>query len=79
MSKKTFMKKMTAGVIALGSILGAAAANAAYTMPTAATAVFIDMDSAWTQIEGYIWPVLGAVTLGFFVIRMFKKGANKVG
>lgn len=79
MINKDRFKKITAGVVALGSLVGAAAANAAYTMPTAATAVFTDMDDAFSQIEGYIWPVLGAVTLGFFVIRMFKKGANKVG
>lgn len=79
MINKDRFKKITSGVVALGSIVGAAAANAAYTMPTAATAVFANMDSAYSQIEALIWPVLGAVTIGFFVIRMFKKGASKVG
>lgn len=79
MIKSARFKKLTTGVVALGSLVGAAAANAAYTMPAAAQTVFGDMKDAWDTIEGYMWPVVGAVTLGFFVIRMFKKGANKVG
>lgn len=54
-------------------------AHAAFTMPTAVTNAFADFGAAWAAIEGLIWPILTSVVLGFFVIRMFKKGANKVG
>lgn len=77
--KNQHFKKVVAGVVSMGSLVAAASAHAAYTMPPAVTAVFADMADAWSTIEGYIWPVLGAVTLGFFVMRMFKKGASKVG
>lgn len=78
-NKQVVKGRVIAGVVSLGSLIAASSAHAAFTMPTAATEVFADMDAAWTAIEGLIWPVLGAVTIGFFVIRMFKKGANKVG
>lgn len=77
-SKQKFTK-IAAGVVSLGTVIAASSAHAAYTMPAAVTAAFTDMGDAFSQIEALIWPVVGAVVIGFFVIRMFKKGASKVG
>lgn len=74
-----FAKK---ALVAMGSVVatvGSVAANAAYTLPAAVEAAFVDMSSAWTAIEGKIWPVVAVVVIGFFVIRMFKRGAKQVG
>lgn len=73
---KKFLSAVVAGSVAL---LGSFAAQAAYVLPAAATTAFADMDDAWTAIEGLIWPILAVVVIGFFVIRMFKRGAKQVG
>lgn len=65
------------GAVAL--TVGSVSAHAAYTLPTAVSTAFTDFGDAWAAIEAQIWPVLVTVVIGFFVIRMFKKGANKVG
>lgn len=54
-------------------------AHAAYTLPAAVTNAFADFLDAWTAIEAQIWIPLVSVVIGFFVIKIFKKGANKVG
>jgi hypothetical protein len=73
------MKKQLALLVAVATTFVSAAASAAYTMPTVVATTFADMGDAWEQIEAQIWPILAVVVIGFFVIRMFKKGANKVG
>lgn len=62
-------------VLATASI----SAHAAFTMPAPVTAAFSDFKDAWEAIEALLWPILASVALGFFVIKIFKKGANKVG
>lgn len=52
-------------------------AQAAYVMPTAVTTFFTDALDAWGQIEDLVWPIVGAVLIGMFVIRKVKAGANK--
>lgn len=74
-----FAKK---ALVAMGSVVatvGSVAANAAYTLPASVDAAFADMTGAFTAIEAKIWPVLAIVVIGFFVIRMFKRGAKQVG
>lgn len=74
-----FNKKTAAVGVGVSTIVVASSAQAAYVMPTAITTAFADMSAAWTAIEAEIWPILAVVVIGFFVIKMFKKGANKVG
>lgn len=75
------MKKQRIAVLSAFAMgfLSTTSAFAAYTLPAAVTGAFTDMDSAWKAIEAQIWPILAVVVIGFFVIRMFKKGASKVG
>jgi hypothetical protein len=77
--KSLFSKKPAVRAVAVATMFGSVAANAAYTLPTAATTAFTDMNSAWSAIEAQIWPILAVVVIGFFVIRMFKRGAKQVG
>jgi hypothetical protein len=73
------MKKQLALVLATAMTFLSTSAFAAYTLPTAITGAFSDMDAAWKAIEAQIWPILAVVVIGFFVIRMFKRGAKQVG
>lgn len=58
------------------AVLAATAAHAA--LPTEATAAFTTLSSAVTEILAAIWPIVAAVTGGFVLISLFKKGASKV-
>lgn len=63
------------GVVA--SVLGlAASAHAA--LPTEATSAFTALSGNVTDIFAAIWPIVAAVTGGFVLISLFKKGASKV-
>jgi hypothetical protein len=74
------MKKQLAVLSAFAmGLLSTTSAFAAYTLPTAVTTAFTDMGEAWELIEAQIWPILAVVVIGFFVIRMFKRGAKQVG
>lgn len=70
-------KKLAVAGSAVTAVALSASAQAAYVMPAAVTAVFADMGEAWSSLEGYVWPVLGAVAIGMFVIRKFKSTTNK--
>ena len=73
------MNKLATVSAGLLASVVSASSFAAYTLPTTATAAFADMGDAWTAIESQLWIIIPTVVIGFFVIRMFKKGANKVG
>lgn len=76
MKKNQLLAVISAGLV---SVVASSSAFAVYTLPTAVTTAFTDMGDAWGLIEAQIWPILAIVVIGFFVIKMFKKGANKVG
>lgn len=71
------MKQKLVALAASASVLAVSSAQAAYTLPAAATAAFADMGTAWTAVEALVWPVLMAVVIGMFVMRKTKQGANK--
>lgn len=73
------MKKQLALVLATAMTALSTSAFAAYTLPAPVATAFTDMGSAWAAIEAQIWPILAVVVIGFFVIRMFKRGAKQVG
>lgn len=47
-------------------------------LPSEATAAFTSISGAVTDILAAIWPIVAAVTGGFVLISLFKKGASKV-
>lgn len=63
-------------VAVLALLLINAAAHAA--LPTEATAAFTTIQGAVADILSAIWPIVAAVTGGFVLISLFKKGASKV-
>jgi polysaccharide deacetylase 2 family uncharacterized protein YibQ len=72
-------QKVATVVVGGVSLVAATSASAAYTLPAPVTAAFTAMGEAWAAIEAQLWPILTVVVIGFFVVKMFKKGANKVG
>jgi hypothetical protein len=47
-------------------------------LPTEATAAFTSLSSNVTDILAAVWPIIAAVTGGFVLIKLFKKGAGAV-
>lgn len=47
-------------------------------LPTEATNAFTALSGNVTDIFAAIWPIVAAVTGGFVLISLFKKGASKV-
>lgn len=80
MKLRNIARKYGAAIGGAGALLVASSsAHAAFVMPAVVTSTFSDLLDAWTTLEGYIWPVLAAVVIGMWLMKMFKKGANKVG
>lgn len=75
---KQKMRKLAAPALGSGAMILGIDAHAAYTPPAPATAAWTEMGEAFTWVEGNMWTVGAAVVLGFFVFKLFKKGANKV-
>ncbi len=63
--------------IAVGSVLTAPLAAMA-ALPAEATAAFTAVSGNVTDIFAAVWPIVGAVTAGFILIKLFKRGAGKI-
>jgi hypothetical protein len=57
-------------------MLGMASAHAA--LPAAATTALTDIGTAVDDVEAGIWPVIAASLVVFGIIKLVKRGANKV-
>ena len=70
------LKNRLAGLSALSLVGFGSMANAA--LPTAATdAISLVQTDGEALITAY-WPVVAAITVGFVIIKLFKRGAGKV-
>jgi hypothetical protein len=66
-------KNILAGVaLAIVSTLSMAA------LPAEATTAFTNISGAVTDVLAALWPIVAAVTAGFVMISLFKRGASKV-
>ncbi len=61
--------------VLLGSV-ALAPLSAMAALPTEAAAAFTSVSGNVTDIFAVVWPIVAAVTAGFILIRLFKKGAN---
>lgn len=62
------------GVFVAGTVAAVSSAHAA--LPTEATAAFTALGGNVTDITTAVWPILGAVTGAFALMRLFKRGAR---
>lgn len=69
------MKKqlLVSGGVVLAVISGVASAA----LPTEATAAFTALSGNVTDITGAVWPILGAVTGAFALMKLFKRGTSR--
>lgn len=75
---KQKLQTVAAPAVGVGALLIGSQAHAAFTAPTAAATAWSDMGEAWTWVETNIWTVAVPIVVGFFILKLFKKGANKV-
>jgi hypothetical protein len=47
-------------------------------LPTAATAAMTQLEDDADALITAAWPVIAAVTVGFIIIKLFKRGGSKV-
>lgn len=73
--KGNLVRRVGAVVVA-GASMVAVQAHAA--LPAAATAAFNDLKTDGLSLIDLVWPVVGAITVGFVLIGLFKRGASKV-
>lgn len=72
---KNFIKKGLT-LFGLGGVSTLASAQA--TLPTAATDAITEIGDLADLLITAFWPVVGAVTVGFVLFKLFKRGSNKV-
>lgn len=63
-------------VVAVALAVGVSAAQAA--LPSEAAAAFTTLSGNVTDIFAAVWPVVATVVGGFVLIKLFKRGANKI-
>lgn len=75
-AQKGNLVRRVGAVVAAGASLVAVQAHAA--LPAAATSAFNDLMTDGLSLIDLVWPVVGAITVGFVLITLFKRGASKV-
>lgn len=73
MKNRNQFLKYSIPALVMGAVGSAHAA-----LPTEATNAFTALSGNVTDIFAAIWPIVAAVTGGFVLISLFKKGASKV-
>jgi len=75
------MSKTKQALLARVALINAAfigaVSSAHAALPAEATAAFTAVSDNATSVLAAVWPIVGLVTGGFILIRLFKKGANK--
>ncbi|MBS0356647.1 MAG: hypothetical protein JSR83_22405 [Proteobacteria bacterium] len=75
-AQKGSIRRRIAQAVAAGASVVAVQAHAA--LPTAATEAFTNLKADALSLIDLVWPVVGAITVGFVLISLFKRGASKV-
>lgn len=69
------MKKLVSAALVAVSLLAQSAFAA---LPTEATDAISLVGTDGGALQAAIWVPLGAVTVGFVIMKLFKRGANKI-
>ena len=64
--------------IALASIFALFTVQANAALPAEVTTAFTTLQTDFDALIALAWPVIAAVTIGFLLIKFFKKATNKV-
>lgn len=74
--KAAILRGQQAGLVGLALLTFVNSAMAE--LPTAATTAFTGVQTDGTAMQGLIWGPLAALTIGWKLMGMFKKGTNKI-
>ena len=74
-----FKRQIVLKVAAATGLLPAAVVDAMAALPPDVTGAFTAATDNWTSMSPLIWGLVTAITGGFFLIKLFKKGLNKAG
>lgn len=69
-------RNQKAVLVAVLSFIAASGAHAA--LPTEAAAAFSAAQTNVTDILAVLWPIVASLTGGFLLIKLFKRGTNKI-
>ncbi|MCZ4294503.1 MULTISPECIES: major coat protein [Vibrio] len=72
-----FKNKNSKALLAVALMTVAGASSAA--LPAEAQTAMDSVNTFVTDILAAVWPIVAAATVGFVGIKLFKKGASKVG
>jgi hypothetical protein len=70
------MKLLRKG-LAVSSLSGVSL-SASAALPEAATTAFTNLQTDGLALINAAWPVVGAIVVGFVLIKLFRRAANKV-
>lgn len=72
---KTLKSKLLAGSAVVASAVSGVVSAA---IPVAASTAITDLQTDALGMIDLFWPVIGAITVGFILIKLFKRGGSKV-
>lgn len=75
--KKVRSSKMVQVVLATGAVVWMSLSEAQAALNAGVATAFTSLQTDALALIDLIWPVVTAVTVGFIIIGLFKKGANK--
>lgn len=64
--------------VVAGALMAGFSSLSMAALPTAATTALTDVQTDGLALIDAVWPVVAAVTIGFVLIKLFKRGVNKV-
>lgn len=75
---KKFLQSKKLALTGVVTALAASSQAAFAELPAAATAAFAAMDTAVSDTETAVWGPIAAAIVMFVIIRLVKRGANKI-
>ena len=72
------MKNMFKNLMATLGLAALSVATVQAAVPIAASTALTDLQTDAIAMIDLVWPVVAAVTIAFILIKLFRRGANKV-
>lgn len=64
--------------IMTGALLAGVSSLSMAALPVSATTALTDVQTDGLALIDAVWPVVAAITIGFVILKLFKRGVNKV-
>lgn len=73
------VKRASVALLGMLAFCAAFVQTAVAAVPVAASTAITEIQTDGLAMVDLLWPVIGALTVAFVLIKIFKKGGNKVG